>query len=202
MAYKVVKDVDKFNDKTTLKMNKEYKLSKNLGIISHGAKIGIRHLSMPNVDSILLDYYYEATEENHDFPYLDEGDLILRINDRENVILPFVGAGDRDTSSYVDNNGREHITRYEYNFVEIDKATLEKIYNANSIELKVNGQNPIEYSANKCQGLIEYCKIFYNGLYNADVSTLEESKKGKGGCMSVVVIGALVVSAITILLFA
>ena len=199
MAYKVVKDVDKFNDRTTVKMNKEYKFSKNMGVISYGSKINIRYLSKPDTDSIFLDYYYEDSGKKCDFLYLDGGELIIRINDRENISLPFITKGERDIFSY-SVNGQNQTTRTEYNFVEIDKTTLEKICNANSIELKVNGQNPIEYSANKCQGFIEYCKLFHDGLYNTDVSTLEELKKGKGGCMTVALIVVVAVSAITALL--
>ena len=173
MAYKVVKAVDKFNDKTTVTMNKEYKISKNVGVFSYGSKFKIRHLSMPDVDSIFLDYYFEDSGNKCDFLYLDDGDLIIRINNRENISLPFIATGERDISSYEDNNGQTHTTRTEYNFVEIDKITLEKICNANSIELKLNGENPIEYSANKCFGLIEYCKVFYEGLYNTDINKLE-----------------------------
>ena len=62
--YKVVKDVDKFNDRTTVKMNKEYKFSKNMGVISYGSKINIRYLSKPDTDSIFLDYYYEDSGKN------------------------------------------------------------------------------------------------------------------------------------------
>lgn len=196
MAYKVVKDVDKFNDKTTITMNKEFALSKGTTIFTHRATIGIRHLSMPDVDTILLDYSY--SEVDGDCLYLDGSNLILRINNRENISLPFLTTGERSESEYDDNNGGEHTRSSEYNYVEIDKTILEKICNANSIELKINGRYPKEYDANKCNGLINYCKIFYNGLYNTDLFTIEESPKG--GCMSVVVIGALVVSAISALL--
>ena len=192
MAYKVVKDVDKFSDKTTLTMNKEFALSNGTTIFTHRATIGIRHLSMPDVDTILLDYSY--SEVDGDCLYLDGGNLILRINNRENISLPFLTTGERSSSKYEDNNGREHTRSSEYNYVEIDKTILEKICNATSIELKVGGRYSKEYSASKCDGLINYCKIFYNGLYNTDLSSIEESSKGGGdsaGILKGVAIGLL-----------
>ena len=161
MIYKVVKSVDKFNDKTTVTMNKEYILSND--IMSHKATVGLRYVSSPGLDTILWDYEYK---DEYDFLYLDGRKMIIRINDRENISLPFIDKGDRETSSIKDYNGEKHIIRTECNFVKIDKTILGKICNANSLEIKVNGQNPIEYSARKCSGLIDYCKIFYEGLYH------------------------------------
>lgn len=176
---KVVKSVDKFNNKTTLKMNKEYKLSRNIGVLSHGAKLMVRYLSMPDLDSIFIDYYYEAWEDNHDFLYLDGGNMIIRLNDRDNITLPFIATGERQLGEFKDANGREHTTRNEYNFVEIDKVILEKICNATSIEFKMDGENPKVYEASKCNDFINYCKIFYDGLYNTDICNLEDVSQKK-----------------------
>ena len=52
-----------------------------------------------------------------------------------------------------------------YNSVEINKMILEKICNATSIEFKLAGS---ECLAENCQGFINYCRMFYNGLYNEE----------------------------------
>ena len=170
---KMIKEVDKFDNKTTMKLNESYKLSRDFGILSAGVELSIRYLSMPDVDSIFIDLYYFASEDVHDFLYLDGGNMILRINDCENITLPFIATGDRSVSSFEDSQGIEHVSRTEYNFVEIDKTTLEKICNATSVEIKLGGRNPKIFNASKCQRFISYCKSFYNGLYNLEENTLE-----------------------------
>lgn len=198
MIYKVVKSVDKFNDKTTVTMNKEYKLSN--GIMSHKATVSLRYVSKPGLDTILWDYDYEDCEHEYDFLYLDGREMIIRINDRENISLPFIVNGERRISSIKDYNGQEHEIRTEYNFVEIDKTTLKKICDAKSLEIKVNGQNSIEYSASKCSGLIDYCKIFYEGLYHEGLYNIEPQQEKKSSDSIVLVLGILIL-VITVIFF-
>lgn len=202
MIYKVVKSVDKFNDKTTVTMNKEYKLSN--GIMSHKATVSLRYVSSPGLDTILWDYDYEDCEHEYDFLYLDGRKMIIRINDRENISLPFIDKGNRETSSIEDHNGEKHIIRTECNFVKIDKTILGKICNAKSLEIKVNGQNSIEYSASKCSGLIDYCKIFYEGLYheglyNVDPHDIDPQAKDQNMKGWLLLIGGLILALIGII---
>ena len=189
MAYKVVTTVDKFNDKTTVEMNKKYKLSN--GVFSHSAKICIRHLSKPGMDAIFVDYFFEDSNDICDFLYLDGREMIIRINDCENISLPFILDGEREISSIKDYNGQEHKIRTEYNFVKINKIILGKICNANSLEIKLNGQNSVEYNSGVCLGLINYCRIFYEGLYHEGLYNIESQAEKTSGKTALIIVGIL-----------
>lgn len=156
MNYEVVKIVDQFNEKTTIKMNEKFYLSRtshdDMGML-------IRYLSMPDIDSFFIDYYHNGRYK--DYP---EGDLIIRINDMTNIKLPFRGYD----STYIDN------WAYEYNFVELDKSSLETICEASDIEIKINGDCPQVYNKSQCRGFIEYCKFFYNEFYNEQKYVIEK----------------------------
>lgn len=198
MIYKVVKSLDKFNDKTTVTMNKEYKLSN--GIMSHKATVSLRYVSKPGLDAIFLDYYFEDSRDICDFLYLDGREMIIRINDRENISLPFIVNGERRISSIKDYNGQEHEIRTEYNFVEIDKTTLKKICDAKILEIKVNGDNSVEYSSGVCLGLIKYCRIFYEGLYHEGLYNIEPQQEKTSSDSIVLVLGILIL-VITVIFF-
>lgn len=169
MNYKVVTDVDKFANKISIEMNKEYKLNRSL---VEASRIGIRNCQLldDNINSILIDYYYiNRMGDQGDYLYLNGGEMIIRINDSENISLPFFNESKRESSRSSIQRVEIH-ERYEYNFVEINKSILEKICYANSIELRVRGKRTKDHSIDKCQGFIDYCRIFYNGLYNANIS--------------------------------
>jgi len=198
--YQMIKEVDKFDNKTTMKLNERYRLARDLGILSAGAELSVRYLSMPDEDSLFIDFFYSSSYDTHDFLYLDGGNMILRINDCENITLPFIATDERSITSYKDSQRREHIFRTEYNFVKIDKETLEKICNATSVEIKMGGRNPKIYDASKCQGFIDYCKLFYDGLYNETKNTVGDISVKKGWTKRDTIILIIVTIAIVILI--
>lgn len=159
MAYKVITNVDKFDNRASTEMNEEYKMS-------HG-KLFIRYLSTSDTEGVFLDYYYDRIDS--DFLYTAGGEMTIRINDMENIKLPFLGSGDRHSfNDFSPVNGRPYSAYDEYNWVSIDKTTLEKICEAKSVEIQAKGKYKEEYSADQCQGFIEYCRVYYNGLYKTN----------------------------------
>ena len=194
--YKTIKEVDKFANKTTIKMNKEYRLSRSVGNLGgHGAKLQIRYVSIPETEKIIIDYHYN---NSYDYLYLDNGKLIIRLNDSENISLDFICKGKRERSVYEDNNGNVDYEYYEDNYVEIDKETLRKICDAESVEIQVSGGNTKEYSTDKANGFIDYCRTFYNELYNETAYELthKDNNTSQNKKIAIIVLIVIIVAII------
>ena len=120
-----------------------------------------------------IDYYYTS---DYGFLNLDNGEIIIRLNDVENIALPFqMRVSDRKTSQYRDNQGEMRTSYSECNFCKMDKLTIEKISVAKYLEIKVRGRNAQEYEAPECEGLIDFFRIFYLGIFCGEES--QEYKK-------------------------
>ncbi len=170
MICEVVKEVDKFENKTTISMSIPFHLSSSMD-----KSLKLKSIqSSGKIDSISIRYYKRCSDYfsfgGRDLinccPETTEGkNMIIRINDNENISLPF-GSEGRSVSKKFNEERQMYYNEYRvYNSVEINKMILEKICNATSIEFKLAGS---ECLAENCQGFINYCRMFYNGLYNEE----------------------------------
>lgn len=188
MSYKVEKSIDRFSNKTTIKMNKKCRISSPFISVS---QLKFRHCSIKGeFDSILIDYYWTGS---YNYIETSGNNLIIRINNNENITLPFEFSGDRECSRHTDNNGNVSYTYYEYNYVKINKQILEKICDATNIEFKVVDK---EYSGKKAQDFINYSRIFYNGLYSENKYHIDDTSLG---LTSIIMIIAFIITILIIL---
>lgn len=163
---------DKFENKTTTKMKTKFCL-KDSGLIDKDSfVIGLRHVSMPNTDDSVVDIEYSG----EDWFFLRSGELFININNVENIVL-------KPHESYSDCG---HGICLESDYYEIDQATLKRICEANTIDVKITGGDHSEvFHVNR---FIIYAQQFYNAVY--DSNAYQESLKmgyvrssGDNGCI-------------------
>ena len=163
---------DKFKNKTTTKMRTKICL-KDSGLIDKDSfVIGLRHVSMPNMDDSVVDIEYSG----EDWFFLRRGELIININNVENIVL-------KPHESHSDCG---HGICSESDYYDIDQATLKRICEANTIDVKITGRDHFEvFHVNK---FIIYAQQFYNAVY--DSNAYQESLKmgyvgtfGDNGCI-------------------
>ncbi|MBQ7142968.1 MAG: hypothetical protein IJR84_07915 [Bacteroidaceae bacterium] len=163
---------DKFKNQTTTQMKTKFCL-KDSGLIDKDSfVIGLRHVSMPNTDGSVVDIEYSG----EDWFFLGSGKLFININNVENIVL-------KPHESYSDCG---HGICIESDFYEIDQATLKRICEANTIDVKITGRNHSEvFHVNR---FIIYAQQFYNAVY--DSNAYQESLKmgyvgtsGDNGCI-------------------
>ena len=168
MSYFEIREkVDKFTNTTTIMMNRPFEGLPCTSLSLSSSK------SSGKTDSILIRYYHWDTDGlfGRGYSGTEGKNMIIRINDNENISLPF-GRETCRVEKEFNKDRQEFYNKYHINnSVEINKMILEKICNATSIEFSFAGveytnTNP-RYSA-EFQVFINYCRIFYNGLYNED----------------------------------
>lgn len=139
---------DKFTNKTTTKMKTMFHL-KDSGLIDKDSfVIGLRHVSMPNTDDSVVDIEYSG----EDWFFLRSGGLFININNVENIVL-------KPHGSYSDCG--YGICR-ESDYYEIDQATLKRICEANTIDVKITGGDHSKvFNVNR---FIIYAQQFYNAV--------------------------------------
>ena len=172
----ITEDYDKFSDVTKIRMNNKVKLSSYPYIC--GSLTLVRDKKGESI-FLILD------TRNRDWIFLRDGKMVLRINNEENVTLV-----PNEISTSVNEGVCREVCGYEMN-----KDVLFKLCQAEKIEYKISGLNGFttnEDNAEKEHGdLGQYCRRFYNGVYdeNAYVESLEVTKSS--GCMvAAVVFGA------------
>ena len=163
---------DKFENKTTTQMKTKFGL-KDSGLIDKDSfVIGLRHVSMPNMDDSVVDIEYSG----EDWFFLSSGELYININNVENIVL-------KPHESYSDCG--DGICR-ESDYYDIDQATLKRICEANTIDVKIRGGDHSKvFHVNR---FIIFALQFYNAVY--DSNAYQESLKmgyvgtsGGNGCI-------------------
>ena len=150
MANRFLKvDYDKFANKTVTSMKDEYNVSDS-GVIM--LKAMLRHVSMPDLDSLVLDLDYVGPE----WFFLRNGNLTININDVENVVL-------KPHQSYTNNH---YCLCVESDWYQLDQELLKKICDAKSLEFKISGAKV--YDIVNGNRFIEYAQKFYNGFYDEE----------------------------------
>ncbi len=167
---------DKFKNKTTTKMKTKFCL-KDSGLIDKDSfVIGLRHVSMPAGDILVLDINYDGD----DWFFLRQGELIININNVENMVL-------KPKESYTDTYTSYHdVHCVESDYYELTQEQLKRICEANTIDVKITGRDHFEvFHVNK---FIIYARQFYNAVY--DSNAYQESLKmgyvgtsGDNGCI-------------------
>lgn len=164
MANKFLKvDYDKFASKTVTTMKDEYNVSANVIRL----KAMLRHVSMPDLDILVLDLNYVGD----DWFFLSNGNLTININDVENIVL-------EPHESYTDTYSIYDSCRcVEYDWYELNQDLLKKICDAKSIDFKISGAKT--YDIANGNSFIKYAQKFYNGFYDEEAykEVLEEPKK-------------------------
>lgn len=202
MAYTIVKQTDKFENKTTISMNKSFETSKRGLFDTSWAYLGIRYLSMPGSDGIYIDFVFEKCVPNSEwhsgFLWLCSGKIVLRLNDMENLTYDFILS---DSKREINTMNEYNKSCREYNFFKISNEDLEKICQAESIEIKVTGKGDTEvYTAEQCDGFIEYCKYFYDRAILGKVDDVVQPDKSKKSHLWMVLI-PLIIAIIVFFIF-
>ena len=205
MSYFEIREkVDKFTNTTTIMMNRPFEGLPCTSLSLSSSK------SSGKTDSILIRYYHWDTDGlfGRGYSGTEGKNMIIRINDNENISLPF-GRETCRVEKEFNKDRQEFYNKYHINnSVEINKMILEKICNATSIEFSLAG---VEYtnthSSAELQGFINYCRIFYNGLYNedkyqvdVDSVSAEELSFSKPWSSTSIVLGLLTPLAIVIII--
>lgn len=153
MANRFLKvDYDKFANKTVTSMKDEYNVRANVIKL----KAMLRHVSMPDLDSLVLDLNYDGL----DWFFLSHGNLTININDVENIVL-------EPHESYTDTyTGYENCHCVESDWYQLDQELLKKICDAKTLDFKIAGAT--SYDIAKGNRFIEYAQKFYNGFYDED----------------------------------
>ena len=153
MANRFLKvDYDKFANKTVTSMKDEYNVRANVIKL----KAMLRHVSMPDLDSLVLDLNYDGLE----WFFLSHGNLTININDVENIVL-------EPHESYTDTyTGYEGCHCVESDWYQLDQELLKKICDAKTLDFKIAGATT--YDIAKGNRFIEYAQKFYNGFYDED----------------------------------
>lgn len=164
MANRFLKvDYDKFASKTVTTMKEEYDVRANV----IGLKAMLRHVSMPDVDTLVLDLNYDG----EDWFFLSHGNLTININDVENIVL-------EPHESYTDTyTGYDTCRCVESDWYELNQDLLKKICDAKSIDFKISGSTT--YDIAQGNRFIKYAQKFYNGFYDEEAykEVVEEPKK-------------------------
>lgn len=153
MANRFIKvDYDKFSNKTVTSMKDEYRMWAKATTF----KAMLRHVSMPDVDSLVLDLNYDGTE----WFFLRDGNLTININDVENIVL-------EPHESYTDTYaGYNDCHCVESDWYLLDQELLKKICDAKTLDFKISGATT--YDIAKGSRFIEYAQKFYNGFYDEE----------------------------------
>ena len=153
MANRFIKvDYDKFSNKTVTSMKDEYRMWAKATTF----KAMLRHVSMPDVDSLVLDLNYDGTE----WFFLRDGNLTININDVENIVL-------EPHESYADTyTGYNDCHCVESDWYLLDQELLKKICDAKTLDFKISGATT--YDIAKGNRFIEYAQKFYNGFYDEE----------------------------------
>ena len=153
MANRFLKvDYDKFSNKTVTSMKDEYRVGAN----ALKFRAMLRHVSMPDIDSLVLDLNYDGLE----WFFLSHGNLTININDVENIVL-------EPHESYTDTyTGYEDCHCVESDWYQLDQDLLKKICDAKTLDFKIAGATT--YDIAKGNRFIEYAQKFYNGFYDED----------------------------------
>ncbi len=176
---------DKFKNKTTTKMKTKFCL-KNSGLIDKDSfVIGLRHVSMPAGDILVLDINYDGD----DWFFLRQGELIININNVENMVL-------KPKESYTDTYTSYHdVHCVESDYYELTQEQLKRICEANTIDIKISGaQEEKIFQANL---FIMYAQRFYNAFY--DNNAYQDSLKG--GCLKEGLKGLLILVIVYFIFF-
>lgn len=179
--YEVSEELDKFTNTTTIRMNRSFEdLGARSGYSFFGVSLSLWSVqSSGKTDSIFIKYYNRETDLIGGYSGTEGKNMIIRINDNENISLPF-GSEDCSVSKKFNEVRQMYYNEYRvYNSVEINKMILEKICNATSIEFSFpcGEYTTSRLSAERLQGFINYCRIFYNGLYNEDKYQVDKEIK-------------------------
>lgn len=145
-------DYDKFANKTVTSMKDEYNVRANVIKL----KAMLRHVSMPDLDTLVLDLNYDGLE----WFFLSHGNLTININDVENIVL-------EPHESYTDTyTGYEDCHCVESDWYQLDQELLKKICDAKTLDFKIAGATT--YDIAKGNRFIDYAQKFYNGFYDEE----------------------------------
>ena len=153
MANRFIKvDYDKFTNKTVTSMKDEYDVKANV----LNFKAMLRHVSLPDFDSLLLDINYDGL----DWFFLRNGNLIINIDDTENIVL-------EPHESYADTyTGYSDCHCVESDFYELNQEILKKLCDAKTLDFKISGATT--YDIANGNRFIKYAQKFYNGFYDEE----------------------------------
>ena len=203
----ISKDFDKFNDKTTAKMNWPGKMSNtfwdywvNVGSSDfadwkgNDISLSPRYVKTPKIEAILIDY----TLITESWLFLRNGKMTINLDDVENIVLEAhesqtdVGVGWRNACA-------------EIGYYQISKEDLLKVCKATKVEVRIAGSNTYisidsDTAKNKhpevkvisaADKFLFMCRAFYGGLFDDDSfdSSVEaiipvgtENEKPAAGC--------------------
>lgn len=162
----IVKDVDKFNDKTSTKANIALCMDVNEGF--NETTFSLRHVSAPKVDTVVLD----VNVQHLDWYFFRRGEITFNINGVKNIKLKAHEQGtDVATVSHATTGHTTYV--FESNYYVISKDVLQQICEAKTLDIQLSGEKGnLEMSGEE---FILYCQLFYNQVYDesAYISSVE-----------------------------
>ena len=206
---------DSFKNRTTAEsITADYKLDARDLLLRETVTFNFRQISEPELNALVIDVHFVSSRANPkgsslstmthpgEWAFLRNGQLILRINDRENIPLtPHERDSNVSTTDIVGTTAVE-----EQLYYEIDKDILEKISSAETLQMQLSG-------GRACWTLdgsivISIAKAMWDALYDnryaGEVEHLEKVSDEQGrikkiGCLSMIVsavIGFILVASI------
>ena len=165
---------DKFHAKTEMKTktvtlwsgNKAYDYG--LSWQRNDIKGSFRHWSTPDGDSILLDIDYVGKE----WLFLQEGDIVIRVNNSRNITLTPVETGSKVSS---DENA---IHVHESLYYEISNADFDEICKADMVEIQITGKNT--FVEGNGVALLSIGRILYNAINGSNILPIVEVQSNRG----------------------
>lgn len=151
----VTREHDKFSEKTT---TRSMELQVDTGVQFSYFYIKLRHISTPNVDSMVIDITYFGPE----WLFIRSGNLVLNINGVENITLNPHDQGTEAGGGIVEESAYYNITAEQ----------LLTLSNAKTIEYKLSGSRAyVTGTLNENMQLI--CKSMYNAIYDQSTFSTE-----------------------------
>lgn len=169
----ITQTFDKFAEKTTT-VSKPQKVK--LGDVgTYKFQIGIRHVKSPDIDSLLFDIQLNTKE----WLFIRSGKMIIKAD-----VERFELEAHENYSNVLGYSGDVDLGMEESTFYNINKAVLEKICDATSVEIRVSGDSYVDFGGDKLVNFQLMCKQFYNNFYDSSkyVDSLSAKVKSGSGC--------------------
>lgn len=169
----ITQTFDKFAEKTTT-VSKPQKVK--LGDVgTYKFQIGIRHVKSPDIDSLLFDVQLNTKE----WLFIRSGKMIIKAD-----VERFELEAHENYSNVLGYSGDVDLGMEESAFYNIDKAILEKICDASSVEIRVSGDSYVDFGGEKLANFQLMCKQFYNNYYDSSkyIDALNAKVKTGSGC--------------------
>lgn len=172
----ITQSYDKFAEKTTTESKpKKVKLG---DVGSYKFQIGIRHVKSPQIDSLVFDVLLNTK----DWLFIRHGKMYIK-SDVERFELDAHENYSNVLGHQKIGNTSIDMGLEESAFYNIDKSILEKICDAQVLEIRITGEKFCDFEGKNLQNFQLMCRQFYNNFYdNSKYSDSLNVKVKSGGC--------------------